>query len=69
MQHVYLQVDMTGLGGSFHSLTQSAAAAAAAAGARHIHSFTPQSPPLSHSSRFSHMLSRSEVSLQRDGHR
>ena len=54
MQHVYLQVDMTGLGGSFHSLTQSAAAAAAAAaaaGAGHIHSFTSQSPPLSHSSR------------------
>ena len=53
MQHVYLQVDMTGLGGSFHSLTQSAAAgaAAAAAGAGHIHSFTSQSPALSHSSR------------------
>ena len=53
MQHVYLQVDMTGLGGSFHSLTQSAAAAA---GARHIHSFTPQSPALSHSSRLSHVV-------------
>ena len=55
MQHVYLQVDMTGLGGSFHSLTQSAAAAAAA-GAGHIHSFTSQSPPLSHSSRLSHVV-------------
>ena len=56
MQHVYLQVDMTGLGGSFHSLTQSAAAAAAAAGAGHIHSFTSQSPALSHSSRLSHVV-------------
>ena len=56
MQHVYLQVDMTGLGGSFHSLTQSAAAAAAAAGAGHIHSFPSQSPPLSHSSRLSHVV-------------
>ena len=54
MQHVYLQVDMTGLGGSFHSLTQSAAAAAAGAG--HIHSFTSQSPALSHSSRLSHVV-------------
>ena len=56
MQHVYLQVDMTGLGTSFHSLTQSAAAAAAAAGAGHIHSFTSQSPALSHSSRLSHVV-------------
>ena len=56
MQHVYLQVDMTGLGGSFHSLTQSAAAAAAGAGAGHIHSFTSQSPALSHSSRLSHVV-------------